>query len=82
MQSDLWHLYKNPEYLDKIAPWKLPLAPLKDPLDNALVTSLTVTSGAFPTSLAAASAVIVIFVPVSPSGTGNTFSSLIYFIRL
>ena len=62
---------------DKITP-EFPLAPRKEPEEIALASVSIVGSFSAATSLAAAMMVIVIFVPVSPSGTGNTFSSLIH----
>ena len=41
-----------------------------------------ISSGVASTSLTADNIVNVIFVPVSPSGTGNTFNSLIYSLFL
>ena len=62
---------------DKITP-ELPRAPRREPEDNALAMEPMEGSAMAATSLAAAMMVIVILVPVSPSGTGNTFNSLIH----
>ena len=62
---------------ERITP-ELPLAPLKEPDEIALARDSIVGFSIAATSLAAESIVIVILVPVSPSGTGNTFSSLIH----
>ena len=61
---------------ERITP-ELPLAPLKEPEEMAFASWSMVGFSNSATSLAAAMIVSVIFVPVSPSGTGNTFSSLI-----
>ena len=62
---------------ERITP-ELPLAPLKEPDDIALAITFISGFSIPPTSLAADIIVNVIFVPVSPSGTGNTFNSLIH----
>jgi hypothetical protein len=62
---------------DRITP-EFPLAPLREPEEMALARFSIVGSSMAATSLAADMMVMVIFVPVSPSGTGNTFSSLIH----
>ena len=56
----------------------MPLAPRREPDETALAKSLIPGLLRDVTSFAAAIMVRDIFVPVSPSGTGNTFSSLIY----
>ena len=60
---------------DKITP-EFPLAPIKAPLANFLEVSPIDSEFKFSISLTAALNVIDIFVPVSPSGTGNTFKAL------
>ena len=65
---------------DNITP-ELPLAPRKEPEEIALhkeVMSKSPISCKADTSLAADIIVRVILVPVSPSGTGKTFNSLIH----
>ena len=62
---------------DKITP-ELPLAPRNDPEEIAFANEAMVGFSIAATSFAADIIVIDIFVPVSPSGTGNTFSSLIH----
>ena len=62
---------------DKITP-ELPLAPRSEPEDIAFAIDTISGCSKALTSFAAARIVIDIFVPVSPSGTGNTFSSLIH----
>ena len=63
---------------ERITP-EFPLAPLKEPDEIALqIASIPVLSPRLLTSLAADIMVIVIFVPVSPSGTGKTLSSFIH----
>ena len=62
---------------DKITP-ELPRAPLKEPDESAFAIVSIVGFSIAATSLAAAMIVMVILVPVSPSGTGNTFNSLIH----
>ena len=62
---------------DKITP-ELPLAPRREPEEMAFARFSMVGSSMAATSLAADIMVMVIFVPVSPSGTGNRFSSLIH----
>ena len=62
---------------ERITP-ELPLAPLSDPVDIALARFSIVGFTIELTSLAADIIVSVILVPVSPSGTGNTFRSLIH----
>ena len=62
---------------DKITP-ELPLAPLKEPDEMALQRERISGFSIAATSLAADMMVRVILVPVSPSGTGNTFKSLIH----
>ncbi len=70
-------LQKPLSICDRITP-ELPLAPRREPDDIAFATALMgASSSRLLISLTADMAVIVIFVPVSPSGTGNTFSSLI-----
>jgi len=69
-------LQKPLKSCDKITP-EFPLAPLKEPDEIAFASSAMVGFVSELTSLAADMIVIVIFVPVSPSGTGNTFSSFI-----
>ena len=62
---------------DKMTP-EFPLAPLREPEEMAL--ERVFMSGSFMalTAWAADMIVAVMFVPVSPSGTGNTFSSFIW----
>ena len=62
---------------DRITP-EFPRAPLKDPEEIAFATVSIVRSDRLLTSEAADMIVSVMLVPVSPSGTGNTFSSLIH----
>ena len=62
---------------DRITP-ELPLAPLKEPEEMHFPRVYISGLSSLLTSAAAAVIVIVILVPVSPSGTGNTFSSLIH----
>ena len=63
---------------DKITP-ELPLAPRSEPEEIAFAkSSIEGLSPNAVTSLAADKIVNVILVPVSPSGTGNTFNSLIH----
>jgi len=62
---------------ERITP-ELPLAPLKEPDEIAFANAFISGFSKALTSLAADMIVIDIFVPVSPSGTGNTFSSLIH----
>ena len=62
---------------ERITP-ELPLAPLNEPDDIALDKLANVGSFILLTSLAADIIVSDIFVPVSPSGTGNTLSSFIH----
>ena len=62
---------------ERITP-ELPLAPRREPDEIALASVSISGSVRLLTSDAADIIVIVIFVPVSPSGTGNTFSSLIH----
>ena len=61
---------------ERITP-EFPLAPLRDPLAAASITSVTFTILFLAISLAAEVIVKDIFVPVSPSGTGNTLSESI-----
>ena len=61
---------------DKAA--ELPLAPRNDPEEIAFANEAMVGFSIAATSFAADIIVIDIFVPVSPSGTGNTYSSLIH----
>ena len=70
-------LVKPLKSCDKITP-EFPLAPLREPVEIAFATVSIVGSAIAPTSLAADIIVSVILVPVSPSGTGNTFNSLIH----
>ncbi len=62
---------------DRITP-EFPRAPLKDPDDIAFESEIISGSAIAATSFAADRIVMDIFVPVSPSGTGNTFNSLIH----
>ena len=62
---------------DKITP-EFPLAPRRDPEEIALDKDFISGFSIALTSRAAAMIVMHIFVPVSPSGTGNTFNSLIH----
>ena len=73
-------LLKPLKSCDKITP-ELPLAPLSEPVDMAFAMDF-ISSGAASTSFTADRIVSVILVPVSPSGTGNTLSSLIYSLFL
>ena len=61
---------------DKITP-EFPLAPRREPLEIFLESSSIDGFSSALTSLAAAMIVSDILEPVSPSGTGNTFNSLI-----
>ena len=74
--SDFTTLVKPLISWDRITP-EFPLAPLKDPEDMALLNVSILISESPTTSLAADMIVSVILVPVSPSGTGKTFNSLI-----
>ena len=62
---------------DRITP-ELPLAPRRDPEEIAFAISFIAGLFNAVTSFAADIIVIDILVPVSPSGTGNTFNSLIH----
>ena len=63
---------------DRMTP-EFPLAPRREPLETALHSAvMSAFSPNADTSLAADMMVMVILVPVSPSGTGNTFNSLIH----
>ncbi len=62
---------------DKITP-EFPLAPRREPDDIAFAIDAISGFSIALTSFAADIIVMVMFVPVSPSGTGNTFSSLIH----
>jgi hypothetical protein len=69
----------NPLYIplkncDKITP-ELPRAPINIPLDSFLDISYIDFESNCLISFAPASIVIRMFVPVSPSGTGNTFKA-------
>src|SRR5699024_11410036 len=70
-------LAKPRNICDKITP-EFPLAPISKPLDSALATSDILSSFAFLTSFAPEVMDKFIFVPVSPSGTGNTFNASIF----
>ena len=61
---------------ERITP-ELPRAPRSDPVEMLLQTAVMSSRSVFSTSAAADMIVIVMLVPVSPSGTGNTFNSLI-----
>ena len=61
---------------DRITP-EFPLAPRREPDDMAFAKSFISGFSSAITSFAAAMIVRDILVPVSPSGTGNTFNSLI-----
>ncbi len=61
---------------DKMTP-EFPRAPRRDPEEIAFDTVSMSADSSEVTSFAADMIVSVMFVPVSPSGTGNTFSSLI-----
>ena len=63
----------------KITPL-LPLAPFKEPKDNAAPTASTLSFFPSRTSFAAVCSVSDILMPVSPSGTGNTFKASIAFL--
>ena len=78
MVSDFFTSFVKPRNSwDRMTP-ELPLAPRRDPDEIALDRFSMVGSSMAATSLAADMMVSVMFVPVSPSGTGNTFSSLIH----
>ena len=62
---------------ERITP-ELPLAPLNEPVAIAFASVSISGTAIAPTSFAADIIVSVILVPVSPSGTGNTFKSLIH----
>ena len=62
---------------ERITP-EFPRAPRRDPLEIALQIVSIEGSSKAATSSAADIIVIVILVPVSPSGTGKTFNSLMY----
>ena len=62
---------------DRITP-EFPRAPRREPDEIAFARSFITGFSTAATSLAAEMIVMLIFVPVSPSGTGNTFSSLIH----
>jgi len=77
MDAVPWISFVKPlKSCDRITP-EFPLAPLKEPEEIAFASCSISGSSSSATALAAAMIVIVIFVPVSPSGTGKTFSSLI-----
>ena len=57
---------------------ELPRAPRREPEAIALHSTFISSVSSAATSLAADIIVMVMLVPVSPSGTGNTFSSLIH----
>ena len=57
---------------------ELPLAPRREPEEIAFASDFMSGSAIAATSFAADMIVIDMLVPVSPSGTGNTFSSLIH----
>ncbi len=59
---------------DKITP-EFPLAPISRPFDRAMPTLPMSGESMCSTSLAPDDIDKFIFVPVSPSGTGNTFSA-------
>ena len=61
---------------ERITP-ELPLAPLSAPMDNAEATPSTVVGFVCLISATARCMVMDMFVPVSPSGTGKTFSESI-----
>lgn len=62
---------------ERITP-EFPLAPRREPEEMALARSFILGFSRAATSLAAAIMVRLMLVPVSPSGTGNTFNSLIH----
>jgi hypothetical protein len=62
---------------DRITP-EFPRAPLSEPEDIAFARETMSGSAMAATSLAADMIVMDILVPVSPSGTGKTFNSLIH----
>ena len=62
---------------ERITP-EFPLAPLNEPEEIAFASSFMVGFSSSLTAFAADIIVIDILVPVSPSGTGKTFSSLIH----
>ena len=76
MVSTVWISLEKPRNSwERMTP-EFPLAPRREPEDIAFASFSIVGSSIAATSLAAERIVIVIFVPVSPSGTGNTLSSL------
>ena len=75
--NSLIDLVKPLKSWDKITP-EFPRAPRKEPEEIALQMDAISISPSADTSLAAAMMVKVILVPVSPSGTGKTFKSLIH----
>ena len=74
--TDLISLVNPLKSCERITP-ELPLAPLKEPPEIAFDKFSKLGEAILLTSLAAERIVIVILVPVSPSGTGNTFNSFI-----
>ena len=56
---------------------EFPLAPRSEPLEIAFAIASMLPSASLLTASAALMIVSVMLVPVSPSGTGNTLSSLI-----
>ena len=72
-------LLVNPRKICERMTPEFPLAPRSEPLEMALHRdSISIPSPSAATSFAADMMVMVILVPVSPSGTGKTFSSLIH----
>ena len=67
--------FENPRNKREVITPEFPLAPLKrqDALTEAILPAVLPSS--FDNSLTEFARVIDIFVPVSPSGTGKTFSS-------
>ncbi len=62
---------------DSMTP-EFPLAPIRAPMDAVSNTAFVVGFLRFNTSSLTDLSVISILVPVSPSGTGNTFISFIF----
>ena len=74
--SFLMDLVKPLNNCDNMTP-ELPLAPRSEPPEIAFERVAMSGSESAATSFAADIIVIVMFMPVSPSGTGNTFNSFI-----
>ena len=76
--SAFFTLFVNPlKSWERITP-EFPLAPRRDPEEIAFARVSISNSSRELTSEAADMIVMVMFVPVSPSGTGKPFSSLIH----